>query len=360
MLAAGLAFCGGCAERPQAAPTRIVYGWADLNALVRRQPGWAGLAQYDAALARLNAAARLPAAGRADPKMAILPALPLSAEPLNAGPSAAGPGDAGEISRNLSAVQASLTGGLEGRRKAARAEQIRRQQELWRRDARKLFPIPARTAEISSDLTLQLLEVNVETLTRTLDYWNDSPPPAPALARLKLTVEANRARLTALIAARIQARARARAGRLAAIRQQRQARLDYVSAQGDALAARLQADDARIVSAQTQRLSAQRMDLLAALARPEPVSIPAVGNSGALTLPAGPGAAQASLSAASVSAARTTLMAQRERWVQYLYDDTRASALDTAGRRRWNITFGPPRRGDRDMTADLERAMAKG
>ncbi len=324
--------------------------------LVRHQPGWAGLGQYDAALARLDTAAKLPPFGQADPKMAILPALPLG----TAGNNALEGQDAGEIARHLSAVQAGLLLGLAGRRKNARDDQINRQQDLWKRDARKLFPVPTRTAEISEDLTLQLLQANVAALTQTLDHWDNSKPPAPKLARLKEKVESDRDRLNALIASRIRARETARAARLAAIRRQRAARLGYVQAQGDALAGHLEAEDARVLAGQQRRLSAQRLALLGALAQPDSVSVPASGPAGTLKLPSGPGAAPPSLSAASLGAARDRLLAQRQRWVQYLDDDTRASALDAAARQHWNITFGPPRPGDRDMTADLERVLANG
>jgi len=351
-----LVCCGaGCAAHRQAAAPRTVYGYADLTALVRHQPGWAGLGQYDAALARLSAAANLPPSGQADPKMATLPAL----QPEAAGSAAPGGKDVSEIARHLSAVQAGLLGGLSERRQAAREDQISRQQDLWKRDARKLFPVPTRTAEISSDLTLQLLQANVAALTQTLDHWDNSKPPAPKLARLKLKVEADRDRLNALIATRIRARETARAARVAAIQRQRSARVTYVQAQGDALAAHLETEDARVLDSQQRRLSAQRSALLGALARLEPVSVPAAGDAGVLVLPVWPGAARASLSAASLQAARARLLAQRGRWAQYLYDDTRASALDAAARLHWNITFGPPRRGDRDMTAELERVLAK-
>jgi hypothetical protein len=345
---------GGCASRPHTAPPKTVYGYADLNSLVRHQPAWSGLAQYDAALVRLTMSARnLPPAGQADPKMAILPPeAVLGPAPVTANVSG--------IAQHLSFVQQTLMDSLRDRRKIARDDQLRRQQELWRREARQSFPTPARTAEISSDLTLQLLQANVETLTQTLNHWDNSTPPAPALDRLRIKVEADKSRLQKLIASRIQTRDTARTARLAAIQHLRQARADYVQTQGALLTAKLETDDARAVSAQKQRLSAQRLALLEALTQPESVSVPAAGNAGALALPHGPQAAPASLSAASLASARAKLTAQRARWVQYVYDDTRASALDAAAQHRWNITFGPPRRGDRDMTIDLERALAKG
>lgn len=347
--------CGaGCANRSAPKEPRTVYGYADLNTLVRSRPGWSGLQRYDAALARLDAEARgLPPAGQPDPKLAVLPALTVGAATNTAGGMA-------RIGPRLSAVEASLIASLDSRRKMARAEQVRRQQELWRRDARRLFPVPARTAEISSDLTLQMLQTNVAALSQTLSHWDNSVPPAPRLVRLKAKVEADRARLEALIAARIETREAARAARTEAIHQTRQARRDYIAAQGAALTARLQAEDARALGLRTLHLGRERQALLAALAEPESVAVPAAGDAGAIILPRSPGALPPSLSADSLRAARTSLLAQRGRWVQYLYDDTRASALDAAGNKHWNITFGPPRPGDRDLTADLEQALGQG
>lgn len=359
---AGLAvslFGAGCASRTQPAAPRTVYGYADLNALVQSRPGWSGLRRYDAALTRLDSEARsLPPAGQADPKLAILPAL-LAAGP-NADAQTAGGREPSGIGLRLSAVEASLISSLDDRRKMARAEQIRRQQELWRRDAQRLFPVPTRSAEIGSDLTLQLLQANVATLSQTLSHWDNSTPPAPVLQQLKRKVEADRARLEALIAARIQAREAARAARSEVIRQTRQARLDYVRAQEAALAARLETADTLAVGSRARRLGEERRILLAALAKPEPVEVPTAGDAGTITLPRGPGTLPPSLSADSLKAARKNLLAQRGRWIQYLYDDTRASAQDAAGKRHWNITFGSPRPGDRNMTADLKQALANG
>lgn len=352
----GLLVCGAdCASRTVPKAPRTVYGYADLSVLVRSRPGWNGLQRYDLALARLDAEARgLPPAGQPDPKLALLPALTEENEP-----DAAGKGTR-HIGEHLSAVEASLIASLNSRREMARAEQVRRQQELWRRDARRLFSAPARTAEINSDLTLQLLQANVAVLTQTLSHWDNSVPPAPKLDLLKKKVEADRARLEALIAAHIGTREAARAARAKAIQQTRQARLDYVAVQGAELTARLQAEDARALSLRTRHLGSERQALLAALAAPEPVSVPAAGDAGALALPRSPAVLPPSLSAESLRAARAALLAQRGRWVQYLYDDTRASALDAAGKRRWNLTFGPARPGDRDLTASLEQALSQG
>ena len=351
-----LALGAGCAEKPSPTPPpRTVYGHADLNALVKSRPGWAGLTRYDLALARLDMESRaLPPAGQPDPKLATLPALALSAGP------GAGLKDTLAIGQQLGATEASLLITLEDRRKSARAEQIRRQQELWRRDARRLFPAPVRATEIGTDLDLQLLEANVAALTQTLSHWDNSAPPAPKLTQLKRKVEADKARLEGLIAQRIGTREAARAARANAIMQTRQARLDYAAAQEAALSAKLEAADAHALQARALTLGGERRALLGALAAGEPATVPPTGNAGALSLPRGPDSRAAALSANSLNSARKRLLAQRGRWVEYLYDDTRASALDAAGKRRWNVTFGPVRPGDRDLTAELVHALSSG
>ena len=129
----GLLVCGaGCANRTVPKAPRTIYGSADLNALVRSRPGWRGLQRYDAALARLDAEARdLPPAGQPDPKLAVLPALSAGIGGETTGK------DTAQIGQHLSAVEMSLLTSLDSRRKMARAEQVRRQQELWRRNARR-------------------------------------------------------------------------------------------------------------------------------------------------------------------------------------------------------------------------------
>ncbi len=348
-----LALCGGCAETAKPAPPKIVSGYADIDALVRSRPGWAGLTRYDDALARLDAAARsLPAAGRADAAPAFLPA-------LRAGGPSSLPGGGGQSGAGLSATEASLVGSLADRRRMARAEQVRRQQELWRRDARRLFPLPARAAEIGMDLDVQLLEANIAALSRTLAHWDNSAPPSPKLTALRQTVARDRARLEALRAERTGTREAARAAYAAALREARQARIDYAAAQGAALSARLEAEDRRALGLRAERLDGERRALLRALAAPEPVAVPPAGEAGLIALPRGPGAA-AALSAGSLRAARAGLLAQRGRWAQYLYDDTRAAALDAAAKNHWALTFGPARPGLRDLTADLKQALSQG
>lgn len=347
----------GCASHRQAAPQTASApqkGYVNLETLVRRHPGWDGVGRYDAALTRLDRAVSGVPGTPATPAVTLPP---LAALPPGQGVSQGGDAQA---AAHLRAVQQSLLAGIRARRALARDEQIARQRSLWRREARQLFPVPTQPTDVVPDFNVQLLRVNVRTLTQTLENWKLSTPPTPRLDALHLKVQADRDRLLALIAeyeAAVQGRQNTHD---AQVRSRREARLSYVEAQADALSARLEREDAGALAAQQARLSAQRAALLTALARPVPMTVPAEGSLGQVTLPSAPGAARAALSASALRAARTRLEAQRTRWLRYLYDDTKAAAEDTAERRHWTITFGPPPAGQRDLTGPVTEALQSG
>ena len=351
---------GGCASQTRPAPKPPLRGYVNLDALTRRHPGWSGVGRYDAALHRLEAASRsLPPADRPDQKIATLPAMPpapaQAAEVLS-------PADIGRAEFRLSGVQRSLLDGLRSRRGMARADQIASQQDAWQRAARQQYPPAVRSALIQPDLELQLLRADIAALTQTLNgtLWKQAPPPAPRREALRAKVDADNALLLRLSAARAQARDVEQARQEAESRRLQQARDAYALAQEDALETRLRASDERFLADQQGRLTRQRTALLTALARPAPVSVAAAGSAGALTLPKGPDAGRAALAQASLKEAETHLSAQRARWIRHLYDDTKATALDTAGQKNWDVTFGPPRPGDRNLTQPMAQAMRAG
>jgi len=242
----------------------------------------------------------------------------------------------------------------------ARADQVASRQDGWVREARQQFPIVPETAALQPDLALQLLQVNVETLTKTLDGWKEAVPPAPKREALRVKVETDRARLQSLWAARVQARDVAKARQEAERRRLREARVAYVQTQADTLESRLHTGDERFITGQQARLTRERTALLGALAQPAPVLVPVAGDVGAQTLPKGSNVARAALAGKSLAEAEAHLGAQRARWVRHLYDDTRAAAQDMADQRNMDVTFGPPRPGDRDLTPTLVQAMREG
>lgn len=356
----GLALIGsGCGTQKRPAPPPI-RGYVNLDALVYRHPGWGGVSQYDAALRRLEAAAlSLPAAGRPDEKIAVLPALP----PTEGVSSTSVPGgDVRRIADHLNSVQQSLLEAVRSRREMARLDQLRGQRDVWRREARLKFPAPTETTAVQPDLELQLLQANIDALTQTLNskLWQQAPPPAPVREALQGKVAADRARLDVLIAERLQKTEALREQYVAERQRMRDGRAVYVQTQAGDLEARLRADDERVIATQHARLAHQRVTLLNALARPTVISVPPEGNTGAEALPQSRGNPQAVLSRTSLMAAVIHLQVQRARWIKYLYDDTQAAARDAAGRRNWEVTFGPPRPGDRDLTQPVAQALASG
>ena len=358
LLTALILLGGGCATRKQTAPPPPLRGYVNLDALTRQHPGWSGVGRYDAALHRLDAAARsLPPPDRPDQKIATLPALPPA--PQGAGASLS-PTAIGQEETRLTSVQQSLLDGLRSRRAKARAEQIAGQQDGWQRAARQQYPSPTQTAVARPDVDLQLLRASIEALTRTLDGWKESTPPAPEREKIRVKVEDDRTELQKLTDERVQARNEAQSRQEAETYRVQEARAAYASGQAEVLESRLNASDGRYLADQQGRLTRQRIALLGALARPAPVSVPAVGDAGAQTLPEGPGAGRAALAQKSLLEAEAHLTAQRARWVRHLYDDTRATALDTAGQHNWDVTFGPPRPGDRDLTQPMAQAMRAG
>lgn len=346
----------GCAQK-RAAVAPPLRGSVRLDTLITHHPGWSGIGQYDAALGRLEEAARqLPPAGRSDEKMAILPAL-IGANMDGAGTSQEG---MSRTASRLEAIKRALLSSLRRRRAMERLEQLRQEGELRERVANRLFTVSTRVKSPSPDLDLQLLSASVAALTKTVGNWDQSLPPSPELMRLRAKVTIDRARLEGLIAER--ERQREAAARLSRDEAQSvlNARAAYVRAQQLALEARLIAEDERLIAAQGVRLSSERSALLAALARPGALSVPTAGDAGALLLPRGPGTAPASLSQASLTASEEHLRQQRTRWLTYLRDDTVSAAKDTATRQHWDVTFGPPRPGDRDLTEKMTQALSSG
>ncbi len=260
----------------------------------------------------------------------------------------------------LEAIKRALLSSLRQRRELERLEQLRQEGELREREANRLFTVSTRGKPLSPDLDLQLLSASVAALTKTVGNWDQSLPPSPELMRLRAKVIVDRARLEALIAAR--ERQREAAARLSRDEAQSvlNARADYVRAQQLALEARLIAEDERLIAAQEARLSSERSALLAALSRPGALSVPTAGDAGALLLPRGPGTAPASFSQASLTASEEHLRQQRTRWLTFLRDDTASAAKDTAIRQHWDVTFGPPRPGDRDLTEKMTQALSSG
>ena len=299
---------------------------------------------------------QLPPAGRPEGKIAILPAIP-GANIAAADSSVKG------LARNasrLESIQHALLTSLRQRRELERLEQLRQEGELRQREANRLFTASAKEKPTAPDLDLQLLTASLVELTKTIGNWDQSLPPSPDLKRLREKVIVDRARLEALIAARAEQRDSAAQQQRDAVQRVMNARADYVRAHQLALESRLIAEDERLLAAQQTRLSSERKALLQALSQPGAIEVPPAGNAGELLLPRGPGILPARLSQASLSASEGRLRLQRARWLNFLRDDTVSAVEDTATRQHWNVTFGPPRSGEQDLTAKMTQALTSG
>ncbi|MDQ2686399.1 MAG: hypothetical protein M3Y28_00870, partial [Armatimonadota bacterium] len=116
-------------------------------------------------------------------------------------------------------------------------------------------------------------------------------------------------------------------------------------------------DEGQIV-AFSAGLSAQRLSLLRAAQSFRAASVPAAGSLAAESLPAEASGLEGP-ALANLRAARSRLIAQRARWIAFLYDDTRSAALDVAERRRWIVSFDSAHPQGRDLTAPLAQALTK-
>ncbi len=352
--ALGGVIAAGCAHPPPSAPAPL-RGTVDLDALERHHPGWSGVGQYDAALQHLKLARRVPESMPADAKMASLPAL----ASLPVFPPEAAPESRSGTDQRLETIQYSLISSLRRRRQQERREQERQEREVSRQEASRRFTLSVQRPASANDVELQLLEVSIVALTNTVANWNQSIPPTPRLNAIRRELAQDKVLLETHLAARTAQQAAAATAERDAVQGVADARKAYVRGRQEALEARLAAEDNHLTALQDARLTRERTDLLAALFRPDPRMLFA-GNAGPVSLPREPEASPARLSQASLTVSEGQLRAQRARWLQFLRDDTAAAARDTAQNKRWDITFGPPHPGERDLTADMIQALDSG
>ncbi len=362
---AGLLALGGCAAaRHTAAVVAPTRGDADLDALVRHHPGWAGVARYDQALARLDAAANRPTTGlESDSGLAVLPNVVTE-------PGQAPALDIAADRQRLAEVERVQVARLKQRQTQSRDRRIALNREVWQRQAQAQYDLAlkgAQAAYLRQVQTLGLdrearrlnLTLQIKALQKIVTGWNNSVPPTPELNLAKTDLAKKQAESEALNQTVAQAAVQARADRDAADAQALAVRDAYIAGQSDQLAARLLAQDAQQTAALQARLTQQQAALLREEQAPPNQAVPAAGELGVQSLPSGPSPAVAASSAAahSLRLSERLLQAQRTRWVAFIYDDTRAAALDVAGRHHWIVTFRRPAPGARDLTAPLAQEL---
>lgn len=339
----------GCGQAGHVAPLKTVRGYADLDILVRHHPGWVGVARYDLALTRLRNASVRVSDLQGDPSLAVLEA-PDAPLPQIA------PGVAQGERLQLEAVRRTQIARLRARRAQARQAQVALLQDAWRQQADTDYALAARRAQgaylrqvrrAAGDREARRLNLSlqIKALTDTLAAWKTSPPPAPRLRQAQAALAQRQTELAALESARALELRTAGAARSQALAQAQAARLAFVQAQTHQKLAALEAQDSGQVAAFEARLAKQEQALLAAQAAQAPVLVAPAGSLSAEALPPAPHApallpGSAARSEAQLQSAQTHLLAQRARWIAFLYDDTRAAALDAAQQQHWIVTFG--------------------
>lgn len=321
------------------------------------------MARYDEALARLAEAARRPPATA--PRDTGLAGLPPAPEGALTAPALALQGER----QRLATVQRVQVSRLRERQAQNRSRQVALESQVWERQAAAQYARTAEAAQAAYTQRLTLLAADqdarrlnltlqIRALQKIIAGWNASTPPTPALNRAKAELPQKQAQLAALEQEHRQFLAQARADRDAALAAAARERMAFVSTQTHLEETRLRSQDEQQASVLQSRLASQREELLREEQSLSAAPVPPVGGLGPQSLPPGPIPATAVRGAGhSFRLARAELQAQRDRWLAFLYRDTRAAALDAATRRHWIVTFGRPAPGERDLTAPLAQAL---
>lgn len=361
-VALGLSGCGHGPRTPAPLPPPV-RGHADLDALVHRHPGWKGVQQFDQALIRLQYAATHPVpALTPDTGLGTLP--PVDAEMM---PTPV-PALQAEALR-LSGVEAAQAARLRAQLAKNRARQIAQERETWDKEAQLSYAkavaaaqtaYAQRVAQLTAERDAQSVNLllQIQALEKIVKGWNDSIPPTPELNQAKTDLVRKQAELAALDASQSAGFVEARAARDQALARARQEREAFVQAQALARETSLKALDEGQIAAFSAGLTSQRLSLLRTAQSFRAASVPAAGNLGAESLPP-EGAGRGGPALANLRAARSRLIAQRARWIAFLYDDTRAAVLDVAERRRWIVSFDSAHPQGQDLTAPLAQALTK-
>ena len=341
-------------------------GYADLDVLVRSHPGWSGVAQYDLALTRLrHASVRLDRPAE-DAQLALLPADDPQAPPS---PAALMWGE----KQQLDKIRQAQVAQVRERRALARQRQLAPLKEAWQREADADYTRYVRRAQrdylrgvrqtlARGDVQRLNLSLQIKALQDIVTGWKASAPPTPRLAQARrdLTTKlAQAAQLDGERAATFRAAEAKRNGEIAAAAVFRDGYVRHLAGQKEAV---LQMQDERQTEAFARALVKQEQALLASQSVQVVVPVAPAGSLDAEVLPANrPAPALSSGSAAKslrqLQMAQTRLLAQRARWVAFLYDDTRAAALDAAKKRHWTVAFGKTGSG-MALTAPLAQILS--
>lgn len=359
--AVAISVIAGCAPKSPR-PVAALRGTVDLDRLTPLHPGWSHIGQFDEAMAEVRRGSAQQKSVLGDITLETLPAMTIAA------PSRPDIGLGAERSR-LEALGKKQLSMLRNRSAVERDLELRRERRLWTVEAEQKYQLRLKDIEsryaadydqVIAEQTQEKLNLmlQIRALRDTIDHWKLSVPPAPELLRAKQELTDKQARYDAAdthLVATVAAAARRRSDEIAAANADR---LGYVDQKHTALEALLKADDARQLEREALRLQAEREGLLAEIGSVETTSAPLVGSLALMTVH------EAQIAGASnardLRDGERRIAAQRDRWRSFLRDDARIAALDVATTNNWSITFGKPRLGARDLTAEVADALKAG
>lgn len=364
-MAGAILASGGCSTGGRhASNSRAVRGYANLDVLVRSHPGWAGLAQYDQALARVEAVALRPTnEASADASLVTLPPASVTLDRLP--PALALEGER----KRLNEVLQRQVAHLRERQAQGRERQIALDAPRWDREAAAEYASAVSVAEtkytdelsrLAADQDARRLNLllQIRALRTIVLGWDKSTPPTPKLNQARIDLATKRNQLAALDSNRRLLAAKASSERDVEIAAAAKRRSAYVARLVSNEKATLLPRDEEQVGSLRTRLGDELGDLLRQEEALSVPSVPPVGSLAAQQMPPEPAMVVVSPGAAhSLRLTEGRLRQQRARWLEYLYSDTRAAVKDVAQQRHWTVTFGQPSFGERNLTAPLAQAL---
>jgi hypothetical protein len=282
--------------------------------------------------------------------------------------------------KRLAAVSNREIAELSARLGEARNSRLRAEWHSWQQEAATLIVAKEQAIDTEysdrlegalreDDARLINLQLRVNALTELTERWALCIPPAPGLAAAKTELVAATAELAEAN--------EDRSSRLAKLDDDHQAALKAAVNEGDAYVASreeqegelLRSDDAGRIALARIGLQAGMSKLLGEVSAAEsrvwikPTAMAAaVENSSPL-----PGAAIAqpgpnlrldqARQIASIAKTRNRLMAERNRWLQYVHERACFAVLDLASARDWQLSFVRSRQYYRDVTPQVESAL---
>lgn len=335
-------------------------GSVDLSRLAPRNPAWSNVVFYDKMIASLPPVTV--GAQWTGSKAASLPAV------VSLGETKTDLALAQERTR-LDLVKRREITELTQRLSEARQYRLRVEGFAWRREQRAktnadIQRINAEYTRRVADQTQQVdaqlvtLKLQVDSLEKLTKLWDASKPPSPELVQARADLIVKRRQLDAAVAqqrALFAALSAGHARELEVARKQGAEAVDEIHRQREA---EYKAADVAEVEKARARLQGSMDSVLDEVAAAESRSWIEASPPPAKTLAyQWPQPPLGELQADRVTEL-SRLTAERQRWIDYVYGDTKRAVADIAAVNHWQISYLPSGKKSTDMTAQVATALA--